>query len=169
MTTVYAKRPAIRQGRTPAPGELINDFSAPTPEGTILRSHDVYYLRRNLALVFTHGPECTRCRSLLQDLANERALLRVEDGEILAVIPGGPKAAAQLRTDLKLPFPVVVDEDGSVYDRYGLLTPDGAPKAAIFTTDRYGTVFEASIANDAHEMMPASEVPGWLEFIACEC
>jgi peroxiredoxin len=169
MASVYAKRPVIGRGRTPARGELIHDFSAPTPEGTMMRLRDVYYLRRNLALVFTHGPECDQCRDLLRDLAIERALLRAEDGEILAVVPGDREAAGQLRSDLRLPYPVVVDEDGSVYDRYRLLTPDGAPKAAIFTTDRYGTVFEASIANDAHEMMPASEVPGWLEFIACEC
>ena len=34
---------------------------------------------------------------------------------------------------------------------------------------RYGVVFEASIADEAHRMLEAAEVPGWLEFIACRC
>lgn len=169
MTIVRANTTPIRGGRTPGRGEQIIDFSAPTPDGTILRSRDVYYLRRNLALIFTHGPECEGCRDLLRGLAAERGSVRKEDGEILAVIPGNPAAVGRLRDELGLPYPVVADEEHAVFQRYRLVTPDGTPCAAIFATDRYGTVFEPSIANDAHEMMPASEVPGWLEFIACEC
>ena len=158
-----------RGARTPGWGEQIIDFSAPTPEGAILRSREVYYLRRNLALVFVHGTECACCRDLLRDLAAECGSVRKEDGEILAVIPGSRAAVGQLRDELQLPFPVVADEEHTIFQRYRLVTPDGTTRAAIFATDRYGTVFEPSIANDAHEMLPASEVPGWLEFIACEC
>lgn len=169
MTITRAKAAPIRGARTPGRGEQIIDFSAPTPEGAILRSRDVYYLRRNLALVFVHGTECAGCRELLRELAAERVLVRKEDGEILAVVPGSQAAVGQLRDELGLPFPVVADEEATIFQRYRLVTPDGATRAAIFATDRYGTVFEPSIANDAHEMLPASEVPGWLEFIACEC
>ncbi len=169
MTVVQGSSIQIRGARTPGRGEQIIDFSAPTPEGTIMRSRDVYYLRRNLALVFTHGPECRGCRDLLGDLAAERMSVRKEDGEILAVIPGSREAVGQLRDDLGLSYPVVADEERTIFQRYRLVTPDGGLRAAIFATDRYGTVFEPSIANDAHEMMPAEEIPGWLEFIACEC
>jgi peroxiredoxin len=169
MTVVQANSTQIRGARTPGRGEQIIDFSAPTPEGAILRSRDVYYLRRNLALVFTHGPECQGCRDLLRDLAAERSSVRKEDGEILAVIPGSQAAVGQLRDELGLSYPVVADEACIIFQRYRLVTPEGGLRAAIFATDRYGTVFEPSIANDAHEMMPAEEIPGWLEFIACEC
>ncbi len=169
MTMVRASSTQIRGARTPGRGEQIIDFSAPTPEGTILRSRDVYYLRRNLALIFTHGPECKGCRDLLRELAAERASVRKEDGEILAVIPGSRAAVGQLRGELGLSYPVVADEECTIFQRYRLVTPDGIARAAIFATDRYGTVFEPSIANDSHEMMPAEEVPGWLEFISCEC
>ncbi len=169
MTVGQASSIQIRGARTPRRGEQIIDFSAPTPEGAILRSRDVYYLRRNLALVFTHGPECQGCRDLLRDLAAERSSVRKEDGEILAVIPGSREAVGQLRDELGLSYPVVADEERIIFQRYRLVTQDGGLRAAIFATDRYGTVFEPSIANDAHEMMPAEEIPGWLEFIACEC
>ncbi len=169
MTMARANSALIRGARIPGRGEQIIDFSASTPDGTILRSRDVYYLRRNLALVFTHGTECEGCRDLLRGLAAERGFVRKEDGEILAVIPGSPAEVGRLRDELGLPYPIVADEERTIFQRYRLVAPDGTLRAAIFATDRYGTVFEPSIANDAHDMMPASEVPGWLEFIACEC
>ncbi len=122
-----------------------------------------FYLRRNLALVFTHGPECATCRDYLTELNERRAAIQAEAAEILAVVADHDVDVAAF------PFPIALDPDDEIHGRYGLIDTDGRARAAIFLVDRYGVVFEVSVANDAHEMLAASEVPGWLEFIACRC
>lgn len=163
MTTTPTTR-----GRTPARGDQFADFSAPMPDGTMLRTRD-YYMRRNLAIVFTHGPDCDACRDYLRRLGKQQAAVHAEVGEVIAVIPADPASVEALRHELDLPFPVVADTDGALHARYGLLADDNQPLAAIFVTDRYGTIYQASIAGEAHEMLDPEEVPGWLEFVACEC
>jgi peroxiredoxin len=147
---------------TPARGDRLPGFSGKQPSGEDIRLRD-FYLRRNLALVFTHGPECSACREYLVDLAERRAAVQAEAADVLAVVPAD---AEQLP---ELPFPVVLDDDAVIHRRYGLLDADDRPRAAIFLVDRYGVVFEASITDADHAMLPAEEVPGWLEFIACRC
>lgn len=153
---------------TPGRGDQIIDFTAPTPDGHDLRSRD-FYMRRNLALVFTHGPECAACRDLLRGLARQYAAARAEVGELIAVIPAGTEEIERLRGDLDLSFPLAADPDLAIHRRYGLVAADGQPLAAVFVADRYGTIFDASIADEAHRMTAADEIPGWLEFIACRC
>ena len=150
----------------PRRGEPIPSFSGRTPEGRRIGTRD-FYMRRNLALVFTHGPECDACRTLLRELAAREPAVQAEAGETLAVIPGEPVAVSAMSEGV--PFPVVVDGDLAIHQRYGLIDADGKPRAAIFAVDRYGTIFEPSLADAGHAMMTAAEVPGWLEFIACRC
>lgn len=155
-------------GRVPGRGDDVIDFSAQTPDGTTLSTRD-FYMRRNLGLVFTHGPECAACRALLRDLSRQYAAAQAEAGELIAVIPASPETVSRLRDDLDISFPVVVDDGGAIHRRYGLANPDGTPAAAIIVADRYGTIFHTSVADEEHRMMGAEEVPGWLEFIACQC
>jgi len=159
---------ATKQTRVtpPAKGDSLPGFSAQTADGRRLGTRD-FYMRRNLALVFTHGPECAECRALLAELGTLEEAVRAEVGQTLAVVPAELDALAELATEL--PFPLIADPDSAIHARYGLLDQRGAPMAAIFVADRYGTVFHPSVADAAHDMLPASEVPGWLEFIACRC
>lgn len=153
-------------GTTPARGQQIPSFSGRTPDGRAVGSRD-WYMRRNLALVFTHGPECVPCRALLRELARQEEAVRAEAGETLAVVPGLPAAVAAMTEGM--PFPVLLDSDGAIHQRFGLVDAKGEPQAAIFAVDRYGTVFESSPADAEHRMLTAADVPGWLEFIACRC
>lgn len=162
MTTTDAGQQAI-----PRRGDQIVDFTAPTADGGVLRTRD-YYLRWNLALVFTHGPDCAACRDLLRGLARQHGATQAAAGQVIAVVAAAPAAAEALCRELDLPFPVVADGDLAVHARYGLVA-GGAPRAALFVTDRYGTIYDASVADAAHRMMAPDEVPGWLEFVACEC
>ena len=150
----------------PKRGEQIPAFSGTTADGRALGTR-YYYMRRNLALVFTHGPECPHCRALLRELGELEEAVQAEAGETLAVVPAAGEELRGLAAEL--PFPVVGDPDLAIHRRYGLVDAQGAPRAAIFVADRYGVVFEASIADEAHRMLEAAEVPGWLEFIACRC
>lgn len=152
----------------PTRGDRIPDFTGTTADGATLRTRDLY-LRRNLALAFTHGPDCPACRDLLRGLARQERAVQAEAGQTVAVVPAGREAAERLALELDLGFPVIADEDLSAHRRYGLVDPAGHPLAAIFVADRYGTVFHASVADAAHDMLAADEVPGWLEFVACRC
>ena len=145
----------------PARGGRLPSFTSVTPSGDPIRLRD-FYLRRNLALVFTHGADCPKCRAYLTALNERRAVVQAEAAEILAVVSNDTNVA-------DYSFPIALDPDGEIHRRYGLVDADGRPGAAIFLVDRYGVVFEASTANDAHDMLAAEDVPGWLEFIACRC
>jgi peroxiredoxin len=152
----------------PTRGDRLPLFSGQAPDGTPVRLRD-FYMRRNLALVFSDRPDYPIIRDLLHGLAERRAAVQAEAGEALAVISGDQEQVRQLVADLALPFPIVVDSDNAIHARYGLLAADDTPRAAIFLADRFGTIFEASVATDDGQIMHADEVPGWLEFIACRC
>ncbi|MDI3340164.1 MAG: DNA polymerase domain-containing protein [Sphaerobacter sp.] len=114
------------------------------------------------------APDCAACRDLLRGLARQHGATQAAAGQVIAVVAAAPAAAEALCRELDLPFPVVADGDLAVHARYGLVA-GGAPRAALFVTDRYGTIYDASVADAAHRMMAPDEVPGWLEFVACEC
>ena len=152
----------------PIRGDQLPQFTGETPIGETIRLRD-FYMRCNLAVVFTDGPDYGATRDLLRGLAERRAAMQAEAGEALAVIFGNPTIVRELVASLALPFPIVVDADGAIHRRYGLIDAAGEPRAAIFLADRFGTVFEASLASAEHPIMGAADVPGWLEFIACRC
>ncbi len=149
---------------TPIPqrGDRLPSFSGKTQNGSDVRLHD-FYLRRNLALVFTHGADCARCQAYLHGLAERRDAIQAEAGEVLAV------ATEALDDAPEWPFPVLLDVGNEIHRRYGLIDPNNEPRVAIFLVDRYGIVFEMSLADADHAMLQPDEVPGWLEFIACRC
>lgn len=152
---------ASRTATTPVRGDRVPGFSGKTPAGEPISLHD-FYLRRNLALVFTHDVECGSCRDYLMQLTEQRSAIQAEAADVLAVIPGSAGIP-------DLPFPTVLDADHEIHRRFGLVDESGQPRAAIFLIDRYGIVFESSQANEKHDMLEPDEVPGWLEFIACRC
>lgn len=160
-----------RQATTaPGRGDALPDFTTVTPDGSPIRARD-FHMRRNVALVFTHGPDCETCQGLLRELARQRKAAQAEAGEIVAVIPGSRDDVSRLCDALGISYPVAVDQDGSIHRRYGLAVADGSPLAGIFVADRYGTIFESSVAvaSGEHPALDAGEIPGWLEFIACRC
>jgi len=156
------------RSQVPARGDRLPQFTGETPGGERIRLRD-FYMRRNLALVFSDAPDFLATRDLLRGLAERRAAVQAEAGEALAVISGDAAVVRELVTSLELPFPIVIDHDNAIHQRYGLIDTTGAPRAAIFLADRFGTVFEASLASEEQPLMRADEVPGWLEFIACRC
>lgn len=161
--------PSDPSAHIPRRGDELIDFTTVTPDGASIRSRD-FHMRRNLALVFTHGVGCPNCRDLLAELIEQRGSAQAEAGEILAVVPGSQEEIAQLRDELGIPFPIAVDLNGSIHQRYGLAS-DNKLLAGIFVADRYGTIFKESIAGgtSSHPELAAGDIPGWLEFIACRC
>ncbi len=153
---------ATKGSAIPNRGERLPLFTGQTPRGEQIRLRD-FYLRRNLALVFTHGLDCDVCQQILHDLVSIRPAVQAEAGEILAVISSTSASAPDL------PYPVLLDRDNEIHRRYGLIDANGQPRAAIFLVDRYGVVFESSNVTETHALLPVRDIPSWMEFIACRC
>ena len=109
---------------TPARGQQLPDFTATDADGRTARPRD-YYMRRNLVLVFTHGPECPYCQAFLRRLARQQRGVEAEAGQAMIVVPAEVEAIRTLRDQLDLPYPVVADPDG-VSNLYRMAI-DGGP------------------------------------------
>lgn len=162
-----SSRPIGTRTRPPVErGDRIPDFTAPAAgEGTV--STRRYYLRRNLALVFTHRWPCAACQDYLRAIAARIEAIRAEAAEVVAVLPLGPEVGIG---DLAaLPFPIALADDAEIHERYGLVTDDGRLLAAVVIADRTGTVYEVDLADEAHRLLEPEEIRSWLEFVSYEC
>jgi len=128
-------------------------LSGPTVDGTVLRTRS-FYMRRNLALVFTGDGD--EAQDWAAEAASMRPAARAEDGEIVVIAPPGIDVGIT---------PDIVDEDHLIAASVGLTSSD---LPALFITDRYGKIFATSRGTDAVDIRP-SDIPGWLEFVACRC
>lgn len=166
---VESNIPSAPTAHIPRRGDALIDFTTVTPDGQPIRVRD-FHMRRNLALVFTHGVGCPTCRELLSELIEQRDAAQAAAGEILAVVPGSQDEIAQLRNELGIPFPIAVDLNGTIHQSYGLAGSDSL-LAGTFVADRYGTIFETAVeeATSGHPHIDAGDIPGWLEFIASRC
>ena len=154
------RRPPIERG------DRIPDFTAPAADGETVSTRR-YYLRRILALVFTHRWPCAACQDYLRAIAEQIEAIRAEAGEVVAVLPLGPEVA--LGNLATLPFPVALADDVEIHERYGLAASDGRPLAGVVIADRTGTVYEVDLADEAHRLLDPEEIRGWLEFVSYEC
>jgi hypothetical protein len=149
MTTIT---PA-RDTRIPGRGDQMPWLTGPTPEGTILATRS-FYMRRNLALVFTGDGH--DAQDWAAEAASMRPAAREEAGEIVVISPPGVDTGIT---------PDIIDHDGAVAARVGLAASD---LPALFITDRYGKVFVSNRGATPEDVRP-SDIPGWLEFVACRC
>ncbi len=149
-----------------ARGDRIPDFTAlAAGKGTV--STRRYYLRRNLALVFTHQWPCAVCLDYLRAIAGRIEAIRAEAAEVVAVLPLGTEVL--LGDVAALPFPVAVADNTEIHEWFGLVGNDGSPLAGVVIADRVGTVYEVELADHAHRLLEPEEIRSWLEFVSYEC
>jgi peroxiredoxin len=149
------------------PGRVIPSFNLPAANWQGCLGPWDYKQRRNLVLVFFHGDQCQACRELLRDLSGGYCECQRLEAEVLAISRSEAETLRQLARDLSLPFPVLSDRDGKVFDDYF----DGAaPHAAgVFVADRWGSLFIAKIADQEHSLPGESGIRERLEFIEIQC
>ena len=145
-------------------GQVIPAFTLPSSEGAPVR-RTAYRDRRNLVLAFLPSAQDDGARAYLRALADGYAAIQAETGEVLAILRGDQAAAAALRLDLELPFPVLADADGMATARF--LAP--AARAGVFVTDRSGELYFAAPAADAASLPPVAALQDWLAAIDRQC
>ena len=96
---------------------IATDFKLESSHGQISLSS---YRGKNVALYFMRDFTCPICTSRVMNLKRLSAALRTQNTEILIVAGGNSSDAAKFAKRHSLPFPVLADTDGSVYQAYNL-------------------------------------------------
>jgi peroxiredoxin len=150
----------------PSVGRRMNDFELASIAGfEIALSH--YRGRANLVLFAAGHDESTM--TLMMRLADQYAQIKNEDATVLLIFQESPEAAARIAQDLKLPYPVLVDEDGRVHRELGAADTVGSPRSAIYITDRFGEVFGAYRSRDGVSLPSFEKIVHMLEFVNSQC
>jgi peroxiredoxin len=101
-----------------------------------------------LVLVFFRGPTSPACVEQLRDYRRRHAALYEAGATVVAICSGDRDAARALREQERLPFRLLVDEDGSVLTAWGLRSASGELRTATFVLDKAGIVRFRSIETD---------------------
>ena len=151
------------RARPPMEGNLIPAFELPRAGGGRVRLRG-YRGRRIVALYFLHGAGCAPCRDVAAAIVPRYGDYALADAEPILILPGpGHEEADALRSELALPFPVLVDEDGTVARRYG------DPRAALLVADRFGAPALWRPVGAGHDLPDQDAVLRELEYLAHTC
>ena len=154
-----------RSPEVPREGILVPAFELPRSGGGAVRLR-AYRGRRGLALIFTHGPGCDRCRAYLGGALAVYDAYADAGAEVIAVVPGDAESVAAMRHDLALPFPLAVDESGASFRRYAL---SASEDAAVMATDRYGEPRLWRTASPDHILPEHEAVIAELRYLSLTC
>lgn len=132
-------------------GYVAPDFRLPTLDGRWIRRGD-YRHRRHLALLFVPPAPSAEWRTLLRDLAAHATRLHQENAEALVLCMMPAAEARALAEELRLPFPIAIDDRGEAAQRYD------ATAGAVLALDRYGAplaVWRPPALPTAHDVLSA--------------
>ncbi|HWP44156.1 MAG TPA: redoxin domain-containing protein [Blastocatellia bacterium] len=157
----------------PGPGSMIPSFELAAANRPGHLNPWNYKQHDNLLLFFFHGGGCAACRRLLRDIAAKHSEYRNLDCEVLAISREGIEELRQLAADLNLPFPLLSDREGRVFEAYlgqgarGLKPREG--DVAVFIADRFGELYARMIAADADGLPAEPGIRDWFQFIQIQC
>jgi len=153
-------------GELPTKGRLLPAFELISAAGRLIQLSD-YRGRSNLVLLFTDHEAATA--RLLTEMAQRYEEFKREEAEIVAVAKCSTEECGLIKGQLKLPFPVLSDEDGRLHHEFGASDQEGDSAAAAYVTDRYAEVFAVYRTRDGQTLPRATEILSWLEFINSQC
>jgi len=163
----------------PVAENFMPDFTLPCVDEQTVQTVDYHspahdHDRRGLILLFL-GEHRADHRSktaddLLLDLARHYEQIVGASAEVLAMVRGTLREAAQIKQDSRLPFPLLADEDGQVHRDYGATTPDGRSACeAVYVAGRFGKIYLSSRASDGPPLPTARVILGSIYFIESRC
>lgn len=150
----------------PSKGRQLHDFELTSALGVHIQLSD-YRGRSNLVLIFADDQQSTM--TLLSDTASQYTQIKNEEAEVLAVVQLTREQAAETKQRLKLPYPVLADEDGRIHREVGAVSLQGSVAAAVYVTDRFGEVFGLYRTRDGQALPKVAEILSWLEFVNSQC
>ena len=122
-------------------------------------------------LLFYRGFWCANCRGQLQALREAFRSITGHGGRLVAVSTEPEAAALAALGGTPSPFPLLVDADVAVIDRYGVRDPDVGEhgpiaRPAVFLLDRDGVVRYDHVGADATDRPALGAILLALESIA---
>jgi peroxiredoxin len=150
--------PSVSNSTTPRLdlGRPVPNFTLPAVAGgSVTRS--VYRARKHLALIFLPFVDLP-AREYLEALRDSYTAVREADSELLAIVTDAASSAEGLRAALDLPFPLLLDPNGAVAQRF---LPDGAVMGVLIL-DRYAKL-HAQWTLTRPPLPPVTEIVEWLE------
>jgi len=166
------KQAEIAGGTLTAPNELpsagrrLNDIELASVLGPKIALSD-YRGRANLVLIAADDGGATA--ALVERIARQYAQIKNEDAVVLLILQDSPEAALRKAQDLKLPYPVLIDEDGRVHHELGATGATGKTRTAIYVTDRFGEVFGAYRTREGTALPSYEDIVHMLEFVNSQC
>jgi peroxiredoxin len=94
----------------PQPGDPMPPFHLPDEQGHLVALSDLLN-RGPVAVTFHRGHWCPYCRINTDALAKAQKDIAAEGALVVAVMPDRQQFAAEFRTELRAPFPVLTDVD----------------------------------------------------------
>ena len=125
-------------------------------------------VRGAAALMFVHHPGCEGCLAYISRVAKE---LPAENVWAATAVPVMPADAAFVERAMRehdvgpLPFPVLLDTNNRLREQCGV--DEGA--AAVFVADRWGQIYDRTLAGSTHDLPTAHELEEWFTFLAVYC
>lgn len=116
-------------------GQKAPSFSLKDQHGNIVSSAELL-AKGPLVLSFYRGTWCPYCNEEIAALAEAYPQIRKSGAELVAITPQSTANAESYRNEHPVPFPILVDEDGSVAEAFGL-----AYTLPAYLSDLYKTVF----------------------------
>jgi peroxiredoxin len=94
----------------PQPGDPMPPFHLPDEHGHLVALSDLLN-HGPVAVTFHRGHWCPYCRINTDALAKAQKDIAVEGAQVVAVMPDRQQFAAEFKTELRAPFPVLTDVD----------------------------------------------------------
>jgi peroxiredoxin Q/BCP len=154
------------------PGDLAPDFTLPSTDG---RDIGLYGFRnKNTVLLFFFDPGNARCLQVLSALGREHASFAAAGSVVLPVAVMSVGEGKALAEEMKLPFPVLCDEDHSVVRMYRVGECSDTSQHACFEVitgvkDPQALVIDqSSVIRTKHSVRADKQLPGPDQLLA-EC
>ena len=157
------------QAREFNPGDLMPLFNLPGVNVSGNVGPWGYKQHKNLVLIFLKDRFCAPCLSLLRELAQNYGAYRDLNAEVLTVMSSDLQAVSELQNELHLPFPLLSDPDGAVFDLYEEGSEGARRVFGVFIADRWGALFSKTVSSDTDRLPSDSEIRDWLSFIEIQC
>lgn len=151
----------------PSKGHCLRDFTLKAASSGHPVHLSDYRGRANLVLIVEDGRPDTAM--LTSDATRHYEEIKNQEAEILAIVAPLREDAESPQKQSKVPYPMLIDESGSIHRQLGAVDSEGHDVAAVYVTDRFGEVFGAYRKAAGQALPDIGDILRWLEFVNAQC